>query len=405
MSPARRIVAQVLLAGVFVMDGYDLNAMPLAVPHLEGALGLSPASFGVVFSAVLIGMGVGSGLLAPLGDRVGRRPLIVFGALLASLATLGTATATSITAFAIWRFLTGIALGATLANCTALSAELAPEGRKAFVMALVSAGITVGAMTAGLTAPEVVVMGGWPALFVLPGLFAGALALTLGFVLRGADERLTADDAPRAPKVPQVELFKSPWFFPFAVFALALTLNAVNLYLLTSWVPTILPMAGYTVDAAARISGLMQGAGFVMGLAMSYLIDRWKPGGTMVLAYLLVAAALLSMGLAVVAPADWTPPLLLAMGGVSGAAMALPALAAFLMPAHLLSSALGVGVLVARAGAIAGPMIGQYLLTTGAAPREFLLAAAGPAILCALVCLALPAALKVRKRVEEAEAV
>ena len=400
MSPARRVLAQVLLAGVFVMDGYDLNAMPLAVPHLEGALGLPPASFGIVFSAVLIGMGVGSGLLAPLGDRIGRRPLIVFGALLAALATLGTATATSITAFAFWRFFTGIALGATLANCTALSAELAPEGRKAFVMALVSAGITIGAMTAGLTAPEVVAIGGWPALFVIPGLFAGFLAIALGVVLRGADPELPAGEKPIVPKVPQVLLFKAPWFFPFAVFALALTLNAVNLYLLTSWVPTILPQAGYTVDAAARISGLMQGAGFVMGLGMSYLIDRWRPGSTMVLAYLLVTAALLSMGLGIFAPEAWTPALLVAMGGVSGAAMALPALAAFLMPRHLLSSALGMGVLVARVGAIGGPLIGQYLLSQGAEPRIFLLAAAGPAILCAVVCLALPAALRVRVRQE-----
>jgi len=398
MSPARRIFAQVLLFGVFVMDGYDLNAMPLAVPHLVNAMGLTPASFGVVFSAVLIGMGVGSGLIAPLGDRLGRRPLIVFGAILCAFATLGTAAATSITAFAVWRFLTGIALGATLANCTALSAELAPEGRKAFVMALVSAGITVGAMTAGLTAPEVVRAGGWNALFVLPGLFAAALGFGLWFVLRGADPEPEPGAAAAAPKVPQLNLFKRPWFFPFAVFALALTLNAVNLYLLTSWVPTILPQAGYTIDAAARISGLMQGAGFVMGLAMSFLIDRWKPGGTMVLAYLLVAGALLTMGLGLVAPASWTPLLLLAMGGVSGAAMELPALAAFLMPRHLLSSALGMGVLIARAGAIGGPLIGQYLLSQGAEPRLFLLAAAGPAALCALVCLALPAALKVRPR-------
>ena len=71
MSPARRVFAQVLLAGVFVMDGYDLNAMPLAVPHLEGALGLPPASFGIVFSAVLIGMGV---LVARVGAIGG--PLI-----------------------------------------------------------------------------------------------------------------------------------------------------------------------------------------------------------------------------------------------------------------------------------------------------------------------------------------
>ena len=179
------------------------------------------------------------------------------------------------------------------------------------------------------------------------------------------------------------------WAFPFAVFAAALTLNAVNLYLLSNWIPTILPMAGYTVDGAARISGLMQGAGFVLGLTMSFLIDRWRPGWVMVGTYMLVTGALLLIGLGTVAQGGWTPLILLAMGGVTGAAMALPALAAYLMPSHLLSSALGVGVLVARTGAIAGPMIGQYLLTSGAAPREFLLAAAGPAILCALVCLRL----------------
>ncbi|MXO58979.1 MFS transporter [Altererythrobacter salegens] len=403
MSGARRILAQVLLAGVFVMDGYDLNAMPLAVPHLETSLGMSPALFGVVFSAVLVGMGAGSAIFAPLGDRFGRKPMIVFGCVLAAVSTLGTATAGSITAFAFWRFLTGLSLGATLPNCTALSAELAPAGRKAFVMALVSAGITLGAMGAGLTAPEVVRMGGWEGLFVIPGLFAAALAVALGFVL-GGNVAATEAVPEKAAKVPQLQLFKHPWTFPFAVFAVALTLNAVNLYLLSNWIPTILPRAGYTIDAAARISGLMQGAGFVMGLAMSFLIDRWRPGWVMVGTYLMMAAALLAIGLGVVAPEDWTPFILLAMGGVTGAAMALPALAAFLMPSHLLSSALGVGVLVARAGAIAGPMIGQFLLTTGAEPREFLLAAAGPAILGALVCLALPAALRVKPKVEAAVA-
>ena len=40
MTPARRTLSLVLLALVFIMDGYDLNAMPLAVPRLHGPLGL-----------------------------------------------------------------------------------------------------------------------------------------------------------------------------------------------------------------------------------------------------------------------------------------------------------------------------------------------------------------------------
>src|SRR5690606_7918686 len=169
-----------------------------------------------------------------------------FGCLTVAIATLATATAASIPEFIVWRFFTGIGLGACLPNCTALSAELAPERLRATLMSLVSAGIVVGALGAGMTAGPVVAVGGWQGLFVGPGLFAGILAVVLWWVL--PDE--AAPQVSLAPKsrVPQLELFGAPWRLPFAVFAGALTLNAANLYLLTSWVPTVLPQAGFTVD-------------------------------------------------------------------------------------------------------------------------------------------------------------
>ena len=58
------------------------------------------------------------------------------------------------------------------------------------------------------------------------------------------------------------------------------------------------------------------------------------------------------------------------------------------------------GVLVARVGAISGPLIGQAMLTAEVTPRMFLAAAAVPAAIAALICLALPAALAVRGREE-----
>ena len=131
-----------------------IAAMSLAVPRLEGALGLAPASFGWVFTALLIGLGAGGALIAPLGDRFGRRTLIVAGCLATGLATLGTATATSIIEFLTWRLLTGLALGACLPNVSALSAELAPERLRATIMAVVSAGIPLGFAPASLALEE-----------------------------------------------------------------------------------------------------------------------------------------------------------------------------------------------------------------------------------------------------------
>lgn len=403
MTPARRTLSLVLLGGVFVMEGYDIAAMSLAVPRLDVALGLPPTAFGWVFSALLIGLGAGGALLAPFGDRIGRRPLIVFGCVAVAVATLATATATTVTEFLIWRLITGVAFGACLPNVSALSAELAPERLRATLMAVVSAGIPLGIAVAGLLAPEVIGIGGWEGLFVLPGLAAAALALALGYVLAGGPPEAPAGSKASGSRLPQFELFKAPWLLPFAIFAAMLSLNAMNLYFLNSWVPTVLPNAGFTLDEAARVSGIVQLAAIVIGIAASVGIDRWRPGATLALMFASMAAAFAAVGLTAPEPLRWTLLLMAGVGGASAGGMALPALCAYLFPARLLSSAIGMGVLVARLGAIAGPPLGAALLSAKASPQAFFATAAIPAALCVLIALAVPMALAVRRR-EEATA-
>jgi len=403
LSGGRRVAALVLLALVFVMEGNDIAAMSLAVPRLEGALGLAPTSFGLVFTALLIGIGIGGATLAPLGDRVGRRPLIVFGCLGVAIATLATTTASTITAFLIWRFLTGLAFGACLANVSALSAELAPAGLRATIMAVVSAGIPLGLGAAGFMAPSVVAIAGWHGLFVVPGLLAAALALLLGYLLASGPPEAVTQAKGDAPKVPQIELFRKPWLFPFAVFATLLSLNALNLYLLTSWLPVVLPLANFTMDQAAFVFGIVQFAGIGIGVAASLGIDRWRPAPTLMLMFGAMAACFAIVALGTSGATQSTLLLMVGVGGASGGAMVLPALCAYLFTARQLSSAIGMGVLVARISAFCGPLLGQAILSAKAGPGTFFFAAAIPAALCVLTCFALPAALKVRQS-EEASA-
>jgi AAHS family 4-hydroxybenzoate transporter-like MFS transporter len=398
VSRTRRIAALLLLAGAFVLDGYDLNSMALVAPRLQESLGLDPTHFGLVFSIVTVGVGAGSALLAPWGDRFGRRSLIVLGCLFLAFATAGTAFATTIPEFAIWRLLTGFGLGICLPNCTALSAELAPEGGRATVMTLVSAGISLAALLAGWTAPEVIAWGGWQAMFLAPAAFAALIAGLAWLVLPRDLPR--PDDLSGAPtaKVPQLTLFRSPWLLPFAVFTGALLFNSLNLYMVNQWTPTLLPRAGFTIAEAQRQTGLQQGAGLVMGLIMSALIDRWRPGATMIGAFVLAAAAFLAIGLTAPDPTRWRILLAVGAGVISGAAMALPALTAFLFPPNMVASAVGMGVLIGRIGAFAGPLIGGAMLTAGVSPGTFLAAAALPSAIAAVICFAIPAALAARRR-------
>ena len=78
----------------------------------------------------------------------------------------------------------------------------------------------------------------------------------------------------------------------------------------------------------------------------------------------------------------------------------LPGLAAYLFPARLLSSAVGMGVLVARLGAFAGPPLGGAMIAANVPAQSFLAVAALPALACALVALLVTAALAVRRRVD-----
>jgi MFS family permease len=56
--------------------------------------------------------------------------------------------------------------------------------------------------------------------------------------------------------------------------------------------------------------------------------------------------------------------------------------------------------MVARIGAMAGPLLGGAMVAAAVSPNLFFAAAAGPAVLCVLVSLAVPLALAVRRRSE-----
>lgn len=403
MMTPRRILSLILLGGVFVMEGFDIAAMSLAVPRLQLALGLEPASFGWVFTALLIGLGLGGALIAPLGDRFGRRTLIVLGCIVTGLATFGTSTSTGIPEFLLWRLLTGFGLGAALPNVSALSAELAPDRLRATIMAVVSAGIPIGLFIAGIFSPEIVAAAGWQGLFLVPGAAAMLLALALWLVLSG--ERTVPAGPPAGVKestarFPQLVLFRSPWLFPFGVFAAMLALNALNLYYLNSWLPTVLPQAGLTIDHAARVAGVANLAGLGLGIGASILLDNWRKGPTLMLLFGAMAVSFLAIGLTAPDASRWTLLLMVGVGGANAGGMVLPGLCAYLFPGRLLSSAVGLGVLVARLGAFAGPPLGAAMLAAKVSPQFFLAIAALPAAACVIVALLVPMALKTKGRVE-----
>ncbi|CAN5559839.1 aromatic acid/H+ symport family MFS transporter [soil metagenome] len=413
-APISRLQATtyLLCALVMMIEGYDLVSMPFSVPHIVRAWNVAPSGFSIALSAALAGLAAGAIGIAPLGDRFGRRPLILAAVVLVGLATIGTATSTTFTALVIWRFLTGIALGTGLANLPALVAELAPRRRRAGLLTLVSCGIPLGGVGAGLIVPMLAGRGGWQMIFTIPGVATLAIAVLLYFVLpespkwllaKGKHERLARvaarlgiaghDWAPPAvggAKPSALAALGRGHRFATFVFCSLYGVNASILYGLISWTPTLLAEAKFPLDQTSRLASLIQLGGLVTAPALSWFLDRSRAVSALIFLYIVIGVALLSFSAMPPTTLGWSVLLLLAGGGVSGTHLAIMALGATFYPPPILSSALGFGLAVARVGAIAGPLVGGILIGAGVGPAVFLAALVVPVVACAGLVLLIP---------------
>jgi len=380
----QNIAGFAIAAAIMGLDGFDIVAMSLAAPHVMPQFGLSPARMGVVFSALLVGLGLGSMLLGPLGDRFGRRPTVLAGVVMLAVATLGTATGSGYFDFSAWRLLGGMALGLCLTNTTAMVAELAPSQRRAATVALISTGMSVGVIVAGLLAPWLVEQGGWRLIFVAPGVVTLLVALAVWLWLPETRvPRSPAAQLAASASSGLAALLKAPLRAQLIHFAVFFGTSAAAMYWFTNWLPVVLPRAGYTTTAAAHYLSLAQTGSLAVGILIGWLLDRGLGRVSFAACYLFV---LMALGLFLIVPAgQWGALVLIAGGGIAGAHTAIVPMATKAFPSEVLSSAIGIGVAATRIGAVAGSLAGGQLLEAQVSPAAFFCAIALPVFGCMLL--------------------
>jgi MFS family permease len=148
--------------------GFAVGAVGLAttIPlplygRFAAAGGYGAGALALAFSCYAAALIVTAPLLGPLPDRIGRKPCVLIGLLLAALSTCALSLQPGIPALAVARMAQGLAMGCVAGAATAWAAELAGGGeagarRGAAVIALA----TIGSFSAGglLTLLAVVLM-------------------------------------------------------------------------------------------------------------------------------------------------------------------------------------------------------------------------------------------------------
>jgi len=163
--------------GYFV-DIYDLVLFSIVrVPSLE-SLGFSGQELignGVfLLNMQMAGMLVGGIIWGILGDRKGRLKIMFASIFLYSLANLANAMATSLSAYATFRFIAGIGLAGELGAGITLVSEVLPTSLRGYGTMLVASVGVSGAILANLVASAF----DWRTAFVLGGALGLLLLLT-----------------------------------------------------------------------------------------------------------------------------------------------------------------------------------------------------------------------------------
>lgn len=168
-----------------------LPALPQLTHDLHGTTAQGQQTLGAYF----LGLGLGQLIYGPWADRAGRRPVMLVGAGVFLLATLGCALTSSITAMTALRFLQalGACSGLVISSAVVRDRFGHQESARVFSMMLTLRG--VGPIVAPIVGGAIITFLGWRAIFWALGGFGVVMGLAVLLFLRESRPAAVAERA------------------------------------------------------------------------------------------------------------------------------------------------------------------------------------------------------------------
>lgn len=398
---------------VQLCDGYDVNSIGVSVPSLTHAWNLPGPAFTAAFLWSSIGILVGALSAGPIGDRFGRKPLLIASLLVFGLASFGSAFVGSLTMLTILRFFTGLGIGGAFPGAATLTGDYAPHRRRALMIMLSFTGAPLGGFLCGQAAGILLPTLGWPSVFVIGGvvplLLVGAMALWLPESPRflAAKGNLSPREAALLRRLdispaqsadhgldlaqgnPVKMLFGKDYALQTMLMWAIFFCSLMNLFLFIYWTPEVLHLIGMTPADAARAGSFRELGAIFAVLYLGVLIDRFGPERALALNY---AAGIIFIALIALVSMPYLPlVIVIFFSGMTivGSQTGANAACGKLYPARMRTSGLGWALGIGRLGGIAAPALGGYLLSRGLAPTHIFLSACLFALIAATATAAL----------------
>ncbi|MFF2051520.1 sugar porter family MFS transporter [Leifsonia sp. NPDC058194] len=191
----RRVVGLAVSAAIGgFLFGFDSSVINGAVDSIQHNFALNAFVTGFIVAIALLGCALGAYLAGRLADRWGRLKVMLLGAVLFLVSSIGAGLAFSVWDLGLWRVIGGLGIGIASVVAPAYIAEIAPKRSRGGLASLQQLAITIGifvallsdallAGTAGSASSQLWFgLEAWRWMFlvgVVPSVVYGILALTI----------------------------------------------------------------------------------------------------------------------------------------------------------------------------------------------------------------------------------
>ena len=411
-----QILIVVLCFLIVAIDGFDTAAIGFLAPAIRADWNLTAAQLAPLFGAGLIGLMAGAFLFGPLADRFGRKKILLFCVLFFGVASLLSASAPSLWVLVMLRFLTGLGLGGAMPNSVTLTSEYCPEKHRLFLVTTMFCGFTVGSALGGLASAHMVEAFGWRSVLFLGGVLPLVLLPLMAWklpesvrylVMEGKGlERVSAILKRIAPQenfdnvrfemtdkklkgFPVGHLFKVDLFAGTLMLWLTFFMSLLIIYLLSSWLPTLIKSTGVSLKTASLVTAMFQMGGTLGAIALGWLMDRFNPHYVLAISYALAGVFIAAIGSLTATP--WLVGLAVFAAGfcISGSQVGANALSASFYPTDCRATGVSWANGVGRIGSVLGSVGGGAMLAMDLSLPTVFIIVGLPALVSGLTMLAM----------------
>lgn len=385
--------AVLICVALNALDGFDVLAITFAAPGIAAQWGIQKAALGVVISTGLAGMAVGSLVLAPLADIVGRRLSTLASLVVMAVAMALSATAGDVIILCVWRFITGLGIGVLLAAINAIAAEYANDRQRAFAVSIMAIGYPIGGVIGGSIAAQLLHTHGWQSVFVFGAIVTACMIVpvlvavpeSIDFLaMRGRGDVLPRINAilrrmghpeasyvapqVKAPALPTAALFRHGMARRTMTIAGSYFLHVTTFYYLIGWIPALVTGAGFTASDGSSASVWANLGGAIGGAIFGLVATRTGVKPLLVFTMVAGAVAMIWFGFAPHQLMTMKLAGFIADFFVNAGIVGLYSVMALAYPASLRATGTGFAIGVGRGGGVLGPIIGGALLQAGLLP-------------------------------------